>query len=71
MADFNPNKCHHPVGFCRLREWLSRLVNRIVNLLIIKYPFPDQGYWWLAGVFLIFIGGMGVLLSIGGQPGNG
>ncbi len=33
-----------------------------------QIPVSRSGYWWLAGVFLIFIGGMGVLLSISGQP---
>lgn len=46
---FNPNKPLPSSGVLQVAGWLSRLVNRIVNLLIIKYPFPDQATGgWLA-----------------------
>ncbi|ASG88161.1 type III secretion system inner membrane ring subunit SctD [Salmonella enterica] len=38
------------------------------DLASYQIPVSRSGYWWLAGAFLIFIGGMGVLSSVSDQP---
>ncbi len=67
-ADLIQISRYHPVGFCRLRELAIAFGKRDCELADYQIPVSRSGYWWLAGVFLIFIGGMGVLLSISGQP---
>ncbi|ECG8588936.1 EscD/YscD/HrpQ family type III secretion system inner membrane ring protein [Salmonella enterica subsp. salamae] len=37
------------------------------DLASYRIPGSRLGYWWLAGVFLLLVGGIGVLLSAGGQ----
>ncbi|EOE9059417.1 SctD family type III secretion system inner membrane ring subunit SsaD [Salmonella enterica subsp. enterica serovar Infantis] len=65
---FNPNKPLPSSGVLQVAGVAIAFGKQDCELADYQIPVSRSGYWWLAGVFLIFIGGMGVLLSISGQP---
>lgn len=65
---FNQNKPLPSSGVLQVAGIAMAFGKSDCDLASYQIPISRLRHWWLAGVFLIFIGGMGVLSSIGGQP---
>ncbi|AXD72303.1 EscD/YscD/HrpQ family type III secretion system inner membrane ring protein [Salmonella enterica] len=65
---FNQNKPLPSSGVLQVAGIAMAFGKSDCDLASYQIPISRLGHWWLAGVFLIFIGGMGALSSIGGQP---
>ncbi|EAN1667362.1 TPA: type III secretion system inner membrane ring subunit SctD [Salmonella enterica] len=65
---FNQNKPLPSSGVLQVAGIAMAFGKSDCDLASYQIPISRLRYWWLAGVFLIFIGGMGALSSIGGQP---
>ncbi|MGG5979519.1 type III secretion system inner membrane ring subunit SctD [Salmonella enterica] len=65
---FNQNKPLPSSGVLQVAEIAMAFGKSDCDLASYQIPISRLRHWWLAGVFLIFIGGMGALSSIGGQP---
>ncbi|EDS7585504.1 EscD/YscD/HrpQ family type III secretion system inner membrane ring protein [Salmonella enterica subsp. diarizonae] len=65
---FNQNKPLPSSGVLQVAGIAIAFGKSDCDLASYQIPISRLGHWWLAGVFLIFIGGMGALSSIGGQP---
>ncbi|ELJ4824375.1 EscD/YscD/HrpQ family type III secretion system inner membrane ring protein [Salmonella enterica] len=65
---FNQNKPLPSSGVLQVAGIAMAFGKSDCDLASYQIPISRLRHWWLAGVFLIFIGGMGALSSIGGQP---
>lgn len=65
---FNQNKPLPSRGVLQVAGVTLAFGKQDCDLASYQIPVSRLRYWWLAGVFLIFICGIGVLLSVGGQP---
>ncbi|HHQ8347852.1 TPA: type III secretion system inner membrane ring subunit SctD [Salmonella enterica subsp. diarizonae] len=65
---FNQNKPLPSSGVLQVAGIAMAFGKSDCDLASYQIPISKLRHWWLAGVFLIFIGGMGALSSIGGQP---
>ncbi|EHI7915861.1 TPA: type III secretion system inner membrane ring subunit SctD [Salmonella enterica subsp. diarizonae serovar 61:l,v:z35] len=65
---FNQNKPLPSSGVLQVAGIAMAFGKSDCDLASYQIPISRLRYWWLAGVFLIFIGGMGALSSIGDQP---
>lgn len=65
---FNQNKPLPSSGVLQVAGIAMAFGKSDCDLASYQIPISTLRHWWLAGVFLIFIGGMGALSSIGGQP---
>ncbi|ECK6528707.1 EscD/YscD/HrpQ family type III secretion system inner membrane ring protein [Salmonella enterica] len=65
---FNQNKPLPSSGVLQVAGIAMAFGKSDCDLVSYQIPISRLRHWWLAGVFLIFIGGMGALSSIGGQP---
>lgn len=65
---FNQNKPLPSSGVLQVAGIAMAFGKSDCDLASYQIPISRLRHWWLAGVFLIFIGGMGALASIGGQP---
>ncbi|ENB2030114.1 EscD/YscD/HrpQ family type III secretion system inner membrane ring protein [Salmonella enterica] len=65
---FNQNKPLPSSGVLQVAGIAMAFGKSDCDLASYQIPISRLRHWWLAGVFFIFIGGMGALSSIGGQP---
>ncbi|ENS3355797.1 EscD/YscD/HrpQ family type III secretion system inner membrane ring protein [Salmonella enterica] len=65
---FNQNKPLPSSGVLQVAGIAMAFGKSDCDLASYQIPISRLRHWWLAGVFLIFIGGMGALSNIGGQP---
>lgn len=65
---FNQNKPLPSSGVLQVAGIAMAFGKSDCDLASYQIPISRLRHWWLAGVFLIFIGGMGALSSIGDQP---
>lgn len=65
---FNQNKPLPSSGVLQVAGIAMAFGKSDCDLASYQIPISRLRHWWLAGVFLIFNGGMGALSSIGGQP---
>ncbi|EAW1036408.1 EscD/YscD/HrpQ family type III secretion system inner membrane ring protein [Salmonella enterica] len=65
---FNQNKPLPSSGVLQVAGVALAFGKEDCDLASYHIPVSRLGHWWLVGIFMIFIGGMGALLSVGSQP---